>query len=83
MSRLVDSRGKIQMDNVALHHRHRLYRGYLDHELLQGHFQTTMGIQRAVGLEKGSAYGDPNSMAATLILGMPFMYYLAKPTAPG
>lgn len=45
----------------------------------QGNFQTTMGIHRAVGLgESGSAYGDPNTMAASLVLGMPFLYYMAR-----
>ena len=43
----------------------------------QGHYQTTMGIQRAVGLGEG-AYGDPNSMATTLVLAMPFVFYVAK-----
>jgi O-antigen ligase len=44
----------------------------------EGNFQTTMGIQRAVSMgDKGGAYGDPNSMATTLVLAMPFMFYMA------
>jgi probable O-glycosylation ligase (exosortase A-associated) len=42
-----------------------------------GHFQTTMGIQRAVGMGEG-AYADPNTMATTLVLGLPFMFYVAR-----
>jgi len=43
-----------------------------------GNYQTAMGINRAVGLGEGGAYGDPNTMATTLVLGLPFMFYLAK-----
>ncbi len=44
-----------------------------------GHVLTAMGIQRAVGIgDEGSAYGDPNTMATTLVLGIPFIYYLGK-----
>lgn len=43
-----------------------------------GNFQTTMGVQRAVGMAEGGAYSDPNTMATSLVLGMPFMFYAAR-----
>ncbi len=44
-----------------------------------GTFEYTMGIQRAVGLggEEGMI-SDPNSMAASLVFGMPFIFLLMK-----
>ncbi len=44
-----------------------------------GSFESVMGIQRAIGSagQEGS-YSDPNSMAATLVLGMPFVLAMMK-----
>jgi len=40
-----------------------------------GNFSVRMGIQRAHGMEHG-AYTDPNSVANSLVLGIPFLYYM-------
>ncbi len=44
-----------------------------------GNYEVAMHIERAAGLggEKG-AHSDPNSMAASLVLGFPFIFYLMK-----
>ncbi len=44
-----------------------------------GVFEVAMGIDRAAGpgAEDG-AYSDPNSMASSLVLGIPFVFYMFK-----
>ena len=44
-----------------------------------GNFEVAMGIQRATGPGgQEGALSDPNSMAATLALGIPFIFFLMK-----
>ncbi len=44
-----------------------------------GHFETAMGIQRAAGMAgEDGALSDPNSMASSLVLGIPFIIGLFK-----
>ncbi len=43
-----------------------------------GIFQYRMGIKRAIGMDL--SYGGPNSLAATLVYTLPFIYYFYKKT---
>ena len=42
-----------------------------------GNFVVAMGIQRARGMAHG-AYADANSLANSLVLGIPFLYYMMR-----
>jgi len=42
----------------------------------QGVRQFTMGVERAVGLD--SSFGGPNSLAATIVYTMPFIYFYLR-----
>jgi hypothetical protein len=45
----------------------------------RGTYEVTMGIQRAVGAAgQEGLHSDPNSMASTLVLGMPFVFGMMK-----
>jgi O-antigen ligase len=44
-----------------------------------GNYEIAQGIQRAAGVGgKVGARSDPNSMAATLVLGLPFVFFVMK-----
>ncbi len=53
--------------------------GYSIYNYYAGHFIIRMGIQRAVGLggTEGN-YSDPNSLSNTLVLGLPFLFFMAR-----
>ena len=56
-----------------------LVAGYSIQNYYAGHFIIRMGIQRAVGLggTEGN-YSDPNSLSNTLVLGLPFLFFMAR-----
>ncbi len=44
-----------------------------------GNYEVTMGVQRALGMAgQVGSHSDPNSMASTLVLGMPFVFAMIK-----
>jgi probable O-glycosylation ligase (exosortase A-associated) len=44
-----------------------------------GNFIVRMGIQRAVGIGgTEGTYSDPNSLANTIVLGLPFLFFVAR-----
>ena len=49
------------------------------YQYYMGHYEYAMGVRRALGVAgQQGLYSDPNSMASSLVLGMPFIFYTMK-----